>query len=248
MICHLLGVPYRLRAEFQSDSNTLFSLEADSQSAASAMVRLEELILEVVRTAKPDAEGILPLLRRRGELRDEEIAGVGVLLLTAGHESTTNSLALSVVALLGEKARRGSVLDDPASVPAVIEELLRYLSVFHLGVPRSPLVDVDYAGSTIRAGESVTICIPAANRDPAWCPGGAEEFDLDRRTQGHLAFGYGLHQCLGQNLVRAEMRIALPALFSCFPRMRLACPEGELPFTSSMSVYGLTRLPVLLDR
>jgi cytochrome P450 len=129
-------------------------------------------------------------------------------------------------------------------VDNAVEELLRYLTVFHFGVPRTPLQDLEFGGRWLRAGESVTVSLPAANRDPDWFADDPDRLDVERPTAGHLAFGHGAHQCLGQNLVRMELRAALPALFLRFPRLRLAVAPEEVPLASDMSVYGVHHLPV----
>ena len=243
MICELLGVPYSERAEFQSNSETLFSLTATAEQAAAAMERLYAFLRELAKTGG-QRDGLLTALVEDGTLDAEEIAGVGVLLLTAGHESTSSSLALSTFALLSHPDQLAKLTAGPDLAENAVEELLRYLTVFHFGVPRTPLEDVEFAGQLLKAGESITISLPAANRDPDWFPDHPDRLDLARRTTGHLAFGYGVHQCLGQNLVRLEMRAALPALFRRFPTLALAVPPQEVPLAADMSVYGVHRLPV----
>jgi cytochrome P450 len=103
---------------------------------------------------------------------------------------------------------------------------------------------MEFAGQQLRAGDSITVSLSAANRDPRWFQDEPDRLDLGRRTTGHLAFGYGIHQCLGQNLVRVEMRAALPALFRRFPSLALAVPADDIPLSTDMSVYGVHRLPV----
>lgn len=247
MICELLGVPYADREEFQRESERLFSLASTSQEATDAMDRLYAFLGQLATAGRGD--GLLRRLSEDGTLTEEEISGVGVLLLTAGHESTSSSLALSTFALLCHPDQLARLRADPGLIDNAVEELLRYLSVFHFGVPRTPLEDVEVAGRLIRAGESVTISLPAANRDPAWFRQDPEQsdpdrLDLERRAAGHLAFGFGMHQCLGQNLVRMELRAALPALFARFPRLELAVPADEVPLAADMSVYGAHKLPV----
>jgi cytochrome P450 len=243
MICELLGVPYDERAEFQRNSETLFSLNATADEAAAAMDRLYAFLRELSKTGGL-RDGLLHNLVADGVLDAEEIAGIGVLLLTAGHESTSSSLALSTFVLLSHPEQLARLTANPDLVDNAVEELLRYLTVFHFGVPRTPLQDVEIAGQRIAAGESVTVSLPAANRDPEWFRESPDRLDIERRTSGHLAFGYGIHQCLGQNLVRMEMRAALPALFRRFPGLRLAVPADEVPLSHDMSVYGVHRLPV----
>jgi cytochrome P450 len=249
MICELLGVPYSERAEFQRNSETLFSLNVTAADASAAMDRLYALLRGLAaekggQRGDEQGEDLLRMLADDGTLDAEEIAGVGVLLLTAGHESTSSSLALSVFTLLSHPDQLAVLMADPSLVDNAVEELLRYLTVFHFGVPRTPLEDVEFAGQLLRTGESITVSLPAANRDPAWFEDAPDSLDLRRRAKGHLAFGYGIHQCLGQNLVRMEMRVALPALFRRFPNLALTIPPEDVPLSTDMSVYGVHRLPV----
>jgi cytochrome P450 len=245
MICELLGVPYEEREEFQQNSATLFSLHVTGGEASAAMDRLYAFLRKFI-DGGPDegCDGLLAMLAADGTLDAEEIAGVGVLLLTAGHESTSSSLALSTFALLSHPEQLARLRADPTLIDSAVEELLRYLTVFHFGVPRTPLEDVEIEGQLLKAGESVTVSLPAANRDPGWFADRPDQLDIGRPTAGHLAFGYGIHQCLGQNLVRMEMRAALPALFERFPRLALAIPTDQVPMSSDVSVYGVHGLPV----
>jgi cytochrome P450 len=243
-ICELLGVPYGERADFQRNSATLFRLEASADDAAKAMEHLNGLLRGLVehKRGRP-SDDLLSMLVTDGTLSTEEIAGVGVLLLTAGHETTANSLSLGTFALLSHPDQLAGLKADPSLVDNTVEELLRYLTIFHFGVPRTPVVDVEIAGQRLRAGESVTVSLPAANRDPEHFDE-PDRLDLSRRTTGHLAFGYGIHQCIGQNLARIEMRIALQALFRRFPDLALAVPPTEVPVSTDMGIYGVHRLPV----
>ncbi|WP_320068915.1 cytochrome P450 [Micromonospora sp. RTGN7] len=242
-ICALLGVPYRERAEFQRNSATLFSLEADAEAAARAMDALYALLRQLTKDRDVDTGGLLSMLAAEGTLDAEEIAGVGVLLLTAGHESTAGSLGLSTFTLLSHPEHLARLRADPELIGNAVEELLRYLTIFHFGVPRTPLEDVEFEGHLLRTGESITISLPAVNRDPSWFAE-PDRLDFDRRTAGHMAFGYGIHQCLGQNLVRMEMRAALPAIFQRFPRLALAVPPEQVRLKTDVSVYGVHELPV----
>ncbi|MDX3228667.1 cytochrome P450 [Streptomyces sp. ME19-01-6] len=245
VICELLGVPYDRREAFQRDSATLFRLDATAEEAAGAMEGLEALLREVTEyQSRPGGSGLLGALAVGGQMSMAEITGTGVLLLTAGHETTASSLALGVFALLCHPEQLAALRADPALVDGAVEELLRYLTIFQFGVPRTPLEDVELEGRVIRAGESVTISLPAANRDPDRFED-PDRLDVTRQARGHLAFGYGIHQCLGQNLARAEMRTALPLLLARFPQLRLAVPAERVPLSHDMGFYGVHRLPVI---
>jgi cytochrome P450 len=244
MICELLGVPYAERAEFQRNSATLFSLEVTAEEANAAMAVLDAFLLDLVRRRRREpAADLLSTLTASGELTDEELTGVGVLLLTAGHETVASMLGLGTLALLCHPAQARLLRDGGVDVPGAVEELLRYLSIFHFGVPRTPLQDVEIAGVPMRAGESVTISIPAANRDPDRFEE-PDVLDLTRSARGHLAFGFGVHQCIGQGLARVQMHIAYPALLRRFPGLRLAVPLPEVRLSGDMGFYGVHQLPV----
>ncbi|MCA2226928.1 cytochrome P450 [Nonomuraea aurantiaca] len=244
VICELLGVPYEDRAQFQEDTKVLVNLEIKAEDAMGAMTRISAYLYGLIqrKRAKPE-DDLLSGLIENGELNDEELTGVAFLLLVAGHETTANMLGLGTYALLTNPAQLALMRDDPSAVENGVEELLRYLTIIHLGPVRSALADVEIEGRLIKAGESVAIHLPVANRDPSRFPDG-DALDLTRPATGHLTFGHGIHQCLGQQLARAEMRIAYPALLRRFPGLRLAISPEEVPMRSDMSIYGVHRLPV----
>jgi cytochrome P450 len=243
-ICELLGVPYTARAEFQRNSATLFSLKASAAEASEAMSFLDGFLQELIghRSRVPGGD-LLSHLVHGSDLSTAEIAGAGVLLLTAGHETTASSISLGTLALLCHPRLPGLIRDDPSLADAAVEELLRYLTIFHFGVPRSPLADLELGGRLIRTGETITISLPAANRDPDRFER-PDELWLDRPAIPHLAFGHGRHQCLGQHLARAEMRAAFPALLRRFPGLRLDVPVDQVAVATDMGFYGVHHLPV----
>ncbi|MFI9235466.1 cytochrome P450 [Streptomyces sp. NPDC053079] len=244
VICELLGVPYSDRGGFQRNSATLFSLRATAEQAARAMAELDALLTELARhkRRRPQRD-LLSVLAADDELSTAEIAGTGVLLLSAGHETTAGSLGLGVFALLCHPDQLARLTADPDVADTAVEELLRYLTIFHFGVPRTPLEDVSVVGEVLRAGESVTVSLSAANRDPGRFAA-PDRLDIGRRASGHLAFGHGVHQCIGQNLARMEMRVGFPALFRRFPGLRLAVPPEEVSLGRDTGFYGVHRLPV----
>ena len=177
------------------------------------------------------------------ELTDDELVGIAGLLLLAGHETTSNMLGLGVLALLRHPEQLAAVRDDPAAVGPAVEELLRWLSIVHSGIPRITTTDVEVAGVAIPKGQLVFVSLPSANRDPALMEA-PEALDIGRGTAGHLAFGHGVHHCLGAPLARMEMRIAFPALLRRFPDLTLAEPFEDVEFRSFHFIYGLRSLQV----
>jgi cytochrome P450 len=244
VLCELLGVPYDEYNALRSHRETLFSLEASPEDGAHALRTLTDFVASLARQ-KAGAPGcdLLSGLANDTDLTVDDIAGVGVLMLTAGHDTVASMLATGTTALL---LNRGVLHDfdwSDSSVNTLIEELLRYLSIFHLGVPRTSLVDVPLAGKVIQAGEAVTVAIPSANQDLTRYTN-PRSLNCARAEGGNVAFGHGIHQCLGQNLARLEMRLCYPALFQRFPGLRLAAPAEDITVTQDGAIYSVRELPV----
>ncbi|MFI7610206.1 cytochrome P450 [Nonomuraea terrae] len=247
MICELLGVPYADRDQFQASTRNL-SEAGEPEAQYAAFIELGEYLRELAlaKRAKP-TDDLLSDLATGGDLTDEELGGVAAFLLGAGLDTTANMLALGTFALLRNPAQLAALRDDPGLADSAVEELLRYLSIAATGL-RGVLEDVDLDGVRVKAGDTVVIAINAANRDPAKFSE-PDLLDLRRSAAGHLAFGHGVHQCLGQQLARVEMRVAFPALLIRFPTLRLAVPAEELSLrTDPSQVYGVHSLPVTWDR
>ncbi|MBT1105399.1 cytochrome P450 [Streptomyces sp. Tu10] len=261
VICELLGVPYADRGRFLGLVEVIFDQAADAGARDEAYAGLLRYVGELVlaKRAEP-TDDLLSDLAAPGPapdagsgdlaapgpaasgLSDEELAGIGGLLLAAGLDTTANMLGLGVFALLADPVQLEALRADPDLAGPASEELLRYLSVAD-PLLRSALEDVEVEGELIRAGETVTVSVQAANRDPRRFPD-PDRLDIRRRATGHLSFGHGPHQCLGQQLARVEMTVALPALFARFPALRLAVPPGEVPLRERSSIYGVVSLPV----
>ncbi|KAA8888076.1 cytochrome P450 [Nocardia colli] len=241
-ICELLGVPaaerdrFRRYVEVANDNN---STGAD-RSAAFAAVEQHIHTLAVAKRAEP-ADDLLSDLTD-SDLSEDELAGVGALLLGAGLDTTANMLALGTFALLSHPAQLAELRARPELADQTVEELMRYLSIVPT-TSRTALADVELDGQAIKAGETVALSIQGANRDPAKFDE-PDAFDIQRSAVGHVGFGHGVHQCLGQQLARVEMRVALPALVNRFPTLRLAVPAQDIPLRHDMDVYGVHRLPV----
>ncbi|WP_326617168.1 cytochrome P450 [Streptomyces anulatus] len=261
VICELLGVPYADRGRFLGLVEVIFDQAADAGARDEAYAGLLRYVGELVlaKRAEP-TDDLLSDLAAPGPapgagsgdlaapgpaasgLSDEELAGIGGLLLAAGLDTTANMLGLGVFALLADPVQLEALRADPDLAGPASEELLRYLSVAD-PLLRSALEDVEVEGELIRAGETVTVSVQAANRDPRRFPD-PDRLDIRRRATGHLSFGHGPHQCLGQQLARVEMTVALPALFARFPALRLAVPPGEVSLRERSSIYGVVSLPV----
>ncbi|CAM3150475.1 cytochrome P450 [Stackebrandtia soli] len=249
VICELLGVPYEDRAEFQERSSRQLDTSLSEPERRAKGFEMRAYMAELVARAQaePGDDMLGMLVRDHGDAVDtDELINVAGLLLTAGHETTANMLGLGTYALLSNPEELVALrrnLEDASYVNQAIEELLRFLSVVHAGVPRVATRDIELAGQLIRAGEQVLFGLSAANHDPDFIdePG---ILRLDRKTAPHVAFGHGAHHCLGAPLARAELRIAFPALLRRFPDLRLADSVDDVRFRPHQVIYGVETLPV----
>ncbi|MFG1827500.1 cytochrome P450 [Microbispora sp. CSR-4] len=246
VVCELLGVPYGDRSDFLRMSADRFDLsagpEASIQAVNDSIMYLTDLVAK--ERANP-GDGLLgTLLREHGdEVSDRELAGLADGLLTGGHDTSTSMLALGTLWLLENPEQAALVRDTDDHVDQVVEELLRYLTVVQVAFPRFAREDLVLAGQPIARGQMVLCSLTAANRDPAL----GADMDLavpGRKVSPHVAFGHGIHRCIGAPLAQMEMRIAFPALLRRFPGLRLAVPFEQLAFREISIVYGLDSLPV----
>ncbi|MFH8977895.1 cytochrome P450 [Streptomyces sp. NPDC017890] len=246
VICVLLGVPYADHDFFEEQSRRLLRgpAPADTQDARG---RLEAYLGELIeRKRKAPGEGLLDDLVRHqlseGALDREQLVAMAVILLVAGHETTANMISLGTYTLLDNPRRLAELREDPALLPGAVEELMRVLSIAD-GLLRQATEDIEVEGQTIRAGDGVVFSTSVINRDETVYPE-PDALDWHRPARHHVAFGFGIHQCLGQNLARAEMEIALHSLFARLPTLRLAAPAPEIPFKPGDTIQGMLELPV----
>ncbi|MDX8035004.1 cytochrome P450 [Lentzea sp. BCCO 10_0856] len=246
VICALLGVDYDERHRFQDDTATMLSLEVSFKEAMAAFARIQDFMRELIarKKANPGGDDMISDLLATGEPTDEEASNMAMLLLLAGHETTANMLGIGTFTLLQHPDQLKILKDEPEVIDNAVEELMRYLSIIHFGPVRTAAEDVEIDGHLIKAGDTVLMHVPAANRDPDKFPGNPEELDLRRPASGHVAFGHGIHQCLGQQLARIEMRIGFSKLFQEFPDLRLDVEPEEVPLRTDMGIYGVHSLPV----
>ncbi|MFI6901780.1 cytochrome P450 [Nonomuraea sp. NPDC050394] len=249
VICQLLGVPYDDHEFFQSRSKVGVSGASTAEQFATALGELRGYMDGLI-TRKQDEPGddllsklVTEHLEPAGELRRDELLMMCLMLLNAGHETTANMIALGTVALLEHPGQLAALRENPGLLPGGVEELLRYLSIADLVTTRIAAEDARLGGIRIHAGDGVIALLAAADWDPAVFPEPGR-LDLHRGDRRHVAFGYGVHQCLGQNLARAELEIAFATLFARIPTLRVAVPVGELPYKHGNLAYGLHELPV----
>ncbi|MFI6970459.1 cytochrome P450 [Streptomyces phaeochromogenes] len=249
VICLMLGVPYEDHDLFQSLSRTLLDNNSTRQQAEEAHARLMGYLAELAeRKRRHPEDDILSRLAARDDLTAQETASLGFLLLVTGHESTANMTAISVLALLRHPDQTARLRADPGLIRGAVEELLRHLTIIHLGLGRAATEPVTLAGVTIPAGAGVICMLSTANReehlftaDNGTAP---TALDITRDARRHVAFGYGTHQCLGQTLARVELQIILTTLLHRLPALRLAVPPAQLTYNQNNIVYGLRALPV----
>src|SRR6201997_468270 len=249
VIALLLGVPPEDLGLFQRQTTVGLDQKSSEEQKAQAFGAMYAYIQELVerKEREPGDDLISRLVTEyvaTGQLDHATTAMNSVIMMQAGHETTANMISLGTVALLQhlDVFERLGQTEDPADVANIVEELMRYLSIVHSQVDRVAPEDLIIAGQLIRAGEFVMMKLPAGNWNPDFVDD-PEALDVDRNTRGHLGFGYGVHQCIGQNLARVEMQVAFATLARRLPRLKLAVPPDELRFKDS-DIYGMKELPV----
>ncbi|MEV0069664.1 cytochrome P450 [Amycolatopsis sp. NPDC050768] len=247
VICELLGVDYADRAEFQEHTGIALNLTKSDEERAKASESIYAFMRKLVahKREHPADDLVSGLIHGDSDpaLTEQELVDIATVLLGAGHETTANMLALGTFALLEHPDQLELVREDPSVLDNGVDELLRYLSIIHIGPNRVATEDLEVGGVTIPAGDTVLISVPQANRAAEHWPE-PERLDLKRPRTPHLAFGHGVHQCLGQQLARAELRVGLAELVGRLPELRLAIPAEEVPLRTDMLVYGVHSLPV----
>ncbi len=248
-ICHLLGVPYSDHDFFQHHSRAIMDRNSGPAEVGAAMEALNGLLGDLIthKRTHPGEDLLSRLVTERvipGELKEEELLSMAMLLLVAGHETTANMIGMSALALLEHPEHLDALREDPGLAPNLVEELLRYCTVVRTGLPRLALEDAVIGGREIKAGEGVVAMLSMANRDESVFHD--PEFFDPRRNEAHrhMAFGFGLHQCIGQPLARAELRIALVQLAKQFPGLRSETTLADVPKRHEAVTFGLGELPV----
>jgi cytochrome P450 len=249
VICELLGVPKEDRDEFAAWSRTMVdeSTQDASQAASAALYEYLGRLVGAKRARPDDAllSALVEVAEDGDRLSQEELVAMGMMLLIAGHETTVNLIGNGVLALLTHPGQRALLRERPDLLPAAVEEFLRWDSPVHSAPVRFAAEDVEYSGVTIPAGSVVTLSLAAANRDAGRFDD-AEDLCLARDAGGHVAFGHGLHHCLGAQLARIEGQEAIGALLARRPELALAVDAQELLHRRSTLIRGLTELPVEL--
>jgi cytochrome P450 len=243
VICEMLGVPYADRETFQVNTARFMEREIPLDEKMAVWDALTTFLAELVTSKRANpGEDILSDLARNDELSIPELVGIAFLLLLAGHETTANMLALGTFALLENPEQLAELRADPELMPGAVEELMRYLSVVDT-LYRYATEDIELGGETIPEGSTVVVSLLAANHDPRRFDN-PDALDIHREARGQTAFGHGVHQCLGQQLARIEMRAGFAGLLRRFPTLELAVPADQVKLRTNMQIYGVHELPV----
>lgn len=250
VIADLLGVPYEDHDVFQRCTGVMMNLSSPSEAIHAAGAELRGYLENLVeaKTAQPEDDLVSRLVTTyvaRGAITPQDAVNMCMLLLIGGHETTANMISLGTIALL-EHPDQAVILrdaDDPRAVSTAVEELLRFLSVIANGPVRVAMEDIRVGDQLVRAGEGVILNIPAANRDRRVFDS-PNELDLTRQDNRHLAFGAGVHRCIGLTLARLELQVALPALLRRLPDLRLLKPAPEIDYRHQSLIFGALELPV----
>jgi cytochrome P450 len=248
VMCELVGSPYddhTFIIDCAAGRHGLLQTPAEAEQKARALADyFMQLILRKERAPGDDlVSRIIDEQVRPGHLSREEFADIGAMILRAGHDTTTNMIGLGTLILLDHPEQAAAVRDRPDVVPGAVEELLRFVSPVQFAPRRVALEDVPMGDAVIAKGDGVFALNPAANRDPEVFPD-PDRFDVHRDASHHIAFGFGIHQCLGQMLARLELEVVLPLLLQRLPGLRIAARDGEIRFKDDMQIYGVHNLPV----
>ncbi len=250
VISQLLGVPYEDAEFFQEHATIGLARYATGEDNVKGARELGKYLAQLVETKmeNPAEDAVSDLAERikAGEIDVREAAQMGTGLLIAGHETTANMIGLGVLALLEHPDQLAVIreAEDPGIIANAVEELLRYLSIIQNGQRRIALEDIEIAGETIRAGEGIIIDLAPANWDPKVFKEPDRLYLHRNNAAQNIAFGYGRHQCVGQQLARAELQIVFTTLFRRIPTLRLAAPIEGIPFKHDRLAYGVYELPV----
>jgi cytochrome P450 len=251
VICELLGVPAADRTEFRDWSAIVAAGSARQGEMPEALARVLASIRAMVadRAAHPGEDLLSGLLEARDagdRLSADELTSMVFMLLVAGHETTAHLIGNGAFHLLADRDRWSRLRTEPELLPAAIEEFLRYESPIAVATQRTTTASIELGGHCIPAGSRVSVSLAAANRDTSRFPD-ADDLRLDRAQNPHLAFGHGIHHCLGAPLGRLQAQVAFTALMTRFPDLELAVPAAEVRWRSDFQ-RGVTRLPVRIAR
>lgn len=244
MICELIGVDYAHHDEFQSFSAVPLNLNSTDEEKLAAYTAQHLFMKRLIaqKRENPADDLLSGLLQADPPLSERQLIDIALLLLGAGHETTANMIALSTLGLLQNPDQLAALRADPSLIVGAVEELMRYLSISGF-LTRVATEDLTVDDTVIPKGSTVMVSLMVTNRDAAAFPS-PDDLDITRSRISHFGFGHGVHQCLGQQLARIEMRVALTELITRLPTLRLAVPIEDVPLRNDMIVFGTHSLPV----
>ncbi|ETT47824.1 cytochrome P450 family protein [Paenibacillus sp. FSL H7-689] len=252
VISEILGVPLEDRDKFRIWSNTIIdasiakSAELFEQHARELTDYLTAWFAKVRQDPGTDLISQLVIAEESGQqLTEQELLGVVSLLIIAGHETTVNLIGNGILALLEHPEQRELLINQPELIHNAIEEMLRYNGPVEFSTSRWALEDIEFRGQRIAQGDLVIVALDSANRDEQQFKD-ADIFDITREKSSHLAFGKGIHLCLGAPLARLEGEIAVSTLLNRFPNIQLQADVNELEWRPGMNVRGVKEIPVQL--
>lgn len=248
IICELLDVPVEDHAFIQDRTDTLLSRSSAPQQAEAAVIDLMGYFDRIVtqKEQQPGDDLIGRLLKdpeRASQVSHQEVVGLAALLLLSAYDTMVQVIGLGTLILCERPDQLALYLADPDSGTALVDEMVRYFSVNHAGLPRVATEDVEVGGQLIKAGEGVLIMVNAGNRDEC-VYANPDDFDISRRNSDHVGFGHGLHKCIGAHFARAELDIVFRTLFTRVPTLQTDAPRESLSFRDEMVLYGVKNLPV----
>lgn len=253
VICELLGVAPEDRDYFRKLGHARFDVRQGGLGVFGAMSESREFLIETAHRQRVEPrDGLISALiaEHADSITDDELGGLADGIFTGGYETSASMIALGALTLLQSPESRAWIREDDAAALPVVEEMLRYLSVVQIAFPRFARQDMELFGAHLRAGDVVICSLSGANRDPSLAGPGSDDFDplgwSGRPMSSHLAFGYGMHRCVGAELGRMELLAAIPGLIRRFPDMTLAVEPKDLTFRDLSIVYGIDELPVHL--
>jgi cytochrome P450 len=247
MIAEILGIPHSDHEFFQTRSRGAVSVDPDEvrESTNELLAYLDDLCR--LKEDQPGDDLLSRLARdywQTGQLAHEDLVTIARQLLSAGHETTANMLGLCILSIVTNDELRADLLADKSTVVSAVEELLRFHTILQFGAPRVAKGDAEINGTLIRDHEPIIVSVLSANRDPHAFGCTADAISIDRDVRHQVGFGFGVHQCLGQNLARMELQEGIVAILDRLPDIRLGVHFADLAFKTDRIVYGLEALPL----
>jgi cytochrome P450 len=253
VICEMLGLPPEDRPMFTRWASRFSTASSFAGILWGLLVGVRQMMHYVReefrrQSAKPRPglfAALIEVEEAGDRLSEDELVAMVFLLLAAGHETTLHQITLSVLTLLDHPSQLAELKADWRLADAATQELLRYISFAQVAKPRYAAADTEFFGRPIRRGQMLFACLASANADPAIFAD-PERLDIHRDAKGHVAFGTGIHVCLGAKLARTEIEIALEHLFTRFPNLDLAVPRDSLRYSTRPGTRAIHALPVRL--